>query len=73
MKLEVRVEFEGDSEEEILADARLFFEFAIDKGFFERLKSNGRAGVEVQDLPESGKGSRRRQVRAEIEKGRHDR
>ncbi len=69
VKLEVRVEFEGDSEEEILADARLFFEFAIDKGFFERLKSNGRAGVEVRDVPVSAAGTRRRQIRGEIERG----
>ena len=67
MKLEILIEFEGDSEEELVGDARAFMGLVLNQAFFDRLAKNKKSGIEVTGLEQPpGKVPQSKRVRAEI-------
>lgn len=67
MKLSIQFDFTGESEDELVGEARIFMRTLLDQGFFDRLLRNGKAGLEVTSLKaDDGPPREVRSVRAEI-------
>lgn len=70
MKLEILIEFEGESEEELLGDAKAFMGLVLNQAFFDRLAKNKKSGLEVTSLEQPQKKvTPSKRVRAEIKGG----